>query len=126
MKKALLIILNISIIIPCIIFGNVGTSFIPTIWLITFVMSLVNLVLSNKRKEFLIYSLILLVFSSIGMYINGQIYFGSLADKQIWYDLEGDLTYYLATVIHLVTHLIIMSIEFLIKVLVLKRKTNGI
>jgi len=51
-----------------------------------------------------------------------DIYFRSLVDKQIWYDLEGDLTYFILTVIHVVSYLAIMSIEFLIKHFLIKRK----
>ena len=126
MKKWGLFVLNISIILPCMIFGNIGTSFMKIIWLVTLALSVVNTILNHKKKEFLIYSLILLVASSVGMYINGQLYFHSLADKQIWYDLEGDLTYFLSISIHLISHLIIMSIEFLLKYLFLRRKTTGI
>jgi len=62
----------------------------------------------------------LFVLSSLGIYMD--IYFRSLVDKQIWYDLEGDLTYFILTVIHVVSYLAIMSIEFLIKHFLIKRK----
>ena len=126
MKKWCLVVLNISIILPCIIFKNIGTSFMKIIWLITLALSVVNVIFNHKKKDFIIYSLILLVVSSVGMYINGQLYFHSLLDKQIWYDLEGDLTYFLSIAIHLISHLIIMSIEFLLKYLFFRRKTTGI
>ena len=96
------------------------------IWLITLALSVVNVIFNHKKKDFIIYSLILLVASSVGMYINGQLYFHSLLDKQIWYDLEGDLTYFLSIAIHLISYLIIMSVEFLLKYSVFRQKTTGI
>jgi len=80
----------------------------------------INLILTRSKKELLVCSLMLFVLSSLGIYMD--IYFRSLVDKQIWYDLEGDLTYFILTVIHVVSYLAIMSIEFLIKHFLIKRK----
>jgi len=126
MRNWILFILNLIIILPCIILGNVGTKFMIIIWVITFGLSVVNLILSRSKKELFVYCLLLLFASSIGMYINGQLYFRSLDDKQIWYDLEGDLTYFISTTIHFISCLVIMSIEFLIKHFLIKRKINSI
>jgi len=62
----------------------------------------------------------------MGMCINGQLYYHSLVDKQIWYDLEGELTYFITTVVYGISYLVIMMIEFVIKHLIIKRKTNCI
>ncbi len=126
MRKVLLSILNISILVPCVIFGNVGTDFMKIIWIWTFIVSILNLILSNSRKEFLIGCLLILISSSIGMCINGHLYYCSLIDKQIWYDLEGDLSYFVATIVYSVSYLVIMIVEFIIKHLIIKRKTNCI
>ena len=100
MRKVLLSVINISILVPCVVFGSAGTDFMKTIWIWTFIVSILNLFLSNSRKEFLIGCLLILVASLMGMCINGQLYYHSLVDKQIWYDLEGDLTYFIATVVY--------------------------
>ena len=126
MRKILLSVINISILVPCVVFGSVGTDFMKTIWIWTFIVSILNLFLSNRRKEFMIGCLLILVASSIGMCINGQLYYHSLVDKQIWYDLEGDLTYFIATIVYGISYLVIMMIEFIIKHLIIKRKTNCI
>jgi len=126
MRKVLLSFINISILVPCVFFGSVGTDFMKTIWIWTFIVSILNLFLSNRRKEFMIGCLLILVASSIGMCINGQLYYHSLVDKQIWYDLEGDLTYFIATIVYGISYLVIMMIEFIIKHLIIKRKTNCI
>lgn len=126
MRSWILFILNFIIILPCIIFGNVGTKFIIVVWLITFGLSVMNLILSRSKKELFVYSLTLLIFSSLGICINGQLYFHNLLDKQIWYDLEGDLSYFILTIIHLINCLVIMSVEFLIRHLLIKIKSSGI
>lgn len=122
----ILFVLNLIIILPCIIFGNVGTKFMMVIWFITIGLSVLNLILSRSKKELFVCCLILLLASSIGMYINGQLYFHSLVDKQVWYDLEGNLTYFMSTTIHFISFLVIMSIELLIKHFLIKRKNGGI
>ena len=126
MRKVLLSVINISILVPCVVFGSAGTDFMKIIWIWTFIVSIMNLFLSNSRKEFLIGCLLILVASSMGMCINGQLYYPSLVDKQIWYDLEGDLTYFIATIVYGISYLVIMMIEFIIKHLIIKRKTNCI
>ena len=126
MRKVLLSVINISILVPCVVFGSAGTDFMTTIWIWTFIVSILNLFLSNSRKEFLIGCLLILVASSMGMCINGQLYYHSLVDKQTWYDLEGDLTYFIATIVYGISYLVIMMIEFIIKHLIIKRKTNCI
>ena len=126
MRKVLLSVINISILVLCVVFGRAGTDFMKTIWIWTFIVSIMNLFLSNSRKEFLIGCLLILVASSMGMCINGQLYYHSLVDKQIWYDLEGELTYFITTVVYGISYLVIMMIEFVIKHLIIKRKTNCI
>ena len=126
MRKVLLSVINISILVACAVFGSVGTDFMKIIWIWTFIVSILNLFLSNSRKDFFIGCLLILVASSMGMCINGQLYYHSLVDKQIWYDLEGDLTYFIATIDYGISYLVIMMIEFIIKHLIIKRKTNCI
>ncbi|MBO5505644.1 MAG: hypothetical protein J5984_04120 [Clostridia bacterium] len=126
MRKVLLSVINISILVPCVVFGSTGPDFMTTIWIWTFIVSILNLFLSNSRKDFLIGCLLILVASSMGMCINGQLYYHSLVDKQIWYDLEGNLTYFVATIAYGISYLVIMMIEFIIKHLIVKRKTNCI
>lgn len=126
MRKVLLSILNVSILVPCVIFGNIGTDFMKTIWIWTLIVSILNLILSNSRKEFLFGCLLILLSSSVGMCINGQLYYHSLTDKQIWYDLEGYLTYFIAAITYAISYLVIMVVEFIIKNLIIKRKTNCI
>ena len=126
MRKVLLSILNISILVPCVIFGNIGTDFMKIIWIWTLIVSILNLILSSDRKEFLIGCLFILISSSIGMCINGQLYYHSLVDKQVWFDLEGDLTYFISTIFHFIIYLAIMTVEFVIKHLIIKRKNGAI
>ena len=122
----ILFVLNLIIILPCMIFGNVGTKFTIIIWFITFSLSVLNLILSRSKKELFVCCLILLFASSIGLHINWQLYFHSLADKQVWYDLEGDLTYFISNAIHFISFFVIMSIELLIKHFLIKKKNDGI
>ena len=126
MRKVLLSILNISILAPCVIFWNIGTDFMKIIWIWTLIVSILNLILSSDRKEFLIGCLLILISSSIGMCINGQLYYHSLVDKQVWFDLEGDLTYFISTIFYFIIYLVIMTVEFVIKHLIIKRKNGAI
>ena len=96
------------------------------IWMWTLIVSILNLILSSSRKDFLIGCLLILASSSIGMCINGQLYYHSLVDKQIWYDLEGNLSYLIATILYSISYLVIMIVEFIIKHLIIKRKTSKI
>ena len=126
MRKVILNILNVSILVPCVIFGNVGTDFMGIIWVWTVIVSILNLILSNSRKEFITGCSIILTSSSIGMCINGQLYYHSLVDKQIWGDLEGDLSYFIATIVYGISYSIIMMVEFIIKHIIVKRKDSCI
>ena len=93
-----------------------------TIWIWTLIVSILNLILSNSRKEFWFGCLLILLSSSVGMCINGQLYYHSLIDKQIWYNLEGHLTYFIATITYGISYLVIMVVEFIIKHLIIKQK----
>ena len=122
MKNIFLIIFNIAVIIPCLFFGHIGTEFSLLYLLLIFIISVVNLCFSKSKKELVIYNLILLISSAIGINIQGQFYFQSLADKQIWYDLEGSLTYQITTYIQIIISAFVMAIEILIKHFQIKKK----
>lgn len=122
MSNKVLIISNIAVIIPCLFLGGTGTNF-PLVYLtLILILSVVNLCFSKSKKELVIYNLILLIFSAIGINIQGRLYFHSLPDKQIWYNLEGSLTYQIITYIQIIVSTLVMGIEILIKNFQIKKK----
>ena len=122
MKNKILIILNIAVIIPCLFLGSIGTKFSLSYLLLILIFSVVNFCFSKSKKELVIYNLILLIISVIGINIQGQLYFHSLTDKQIWYNLEGSITYQIITLIQVIISILVMGMEILIKDFQIKKK----
>ncbi len=122
MKNKILIIFNIAVIIPCLFLGSIGTKFSLSYLLLILIFSVVNFCFSKSKKELVIYNLILLIISVIGINIQGQLYFHSLTDKQIWYNLEGSITYQIITLIQVIISILVMGMEILIKDFQIKKK----
>lgn len=66
MKKHILL-LNTIVIVPCLILHVMGVGVLEPLWLMVFIISIVNACKSDTKKEFLIYSLILFVISTAGV-----------------------------------------------------------
>lgn len=69
MKKHILL-LNIAVIVPGLILYAIGAGVFEPLWLMVFIISIVNACKSDTKREFLIYSLILFAASSACTWFN--------------------------------------------------------
>lgn len=117
MKKAVLIIINILLIAPFIIWfrrgSNVAFYMLP-VWLI---MTVLNTAFSKSVKEIVLYNGILAIFAIIGSFVNGQLYF-----KYVCWDSIGEYINLLEMIIEALYITLITGIECFVKHLIIKHK----
>lgn len=119
-RKLCLILLNI---LPLVIFagfyqygGNVCFYMLPALMLFT----VINVFLSLSTEEFLVYNVVLLLSTILGIFVSDQLYF-----KYVCYDLLGEAVLgveILAVVLLLSAY---TAIELLFKSLYDKKKRTG-
>ena len=110
MKKYILIILNVLLVIPFLIWfergGNVAISMIP-VWL---VMSIINMIFSENIKQIVLYNGCMALFAIIGIFVCGQLYF-----KYVSWDSMGEAVVMLEIIIGFIYIALLTLFECLIK-----------
>ena len=119
-RKLCLMLLNI---LPLAIFagfyrygGNVCFYMLPVLAL----LSVINVFLSPSKEEFLAYNVVLLLFSILGLFVNGQLYF-----KYIYYDAEGEIVLGVELLAVAILITVLTAIELLLKAIYDKKKRAG-
>ena len=118
MKKTILIVLNILLMMPFFIFyrrgANVAIYMLP-IWGI---MTIVNTICAPNIRQLILCNVSLAVFTTIGIFINGQLYF-----KYIHWDSVGEAIIQLEMIVEVIYIAILTGIEILIKYYAVKKKS---
>lgn len=116
MKKTILIIVNILLIIPFILFyrrgANVAVAMLP-VW---FAMSGINTVFAENKKDILIYNGCLALFATAGIWLNGQLYF-----KYVCWDIKGEMVMNFEMMVEVVYIAVLTAIECPTKHIITKR-----
>ncbi len=117
MKKVLSILINVMAIVPFIVFyrfgGNVAIYMIPVI----LILSLINVFLSETKKDFLIKNLFLGISNVLGILIDCLLYF-----IFICHDSVGEAVLALEIFIAIIYVALLSVIGYIIKGLILKFK----
>lgn len=115
--KLCLILLNL---LPLAIFAgfyrygaNVSFYMLPVLALLT----VINVFLAASKEEFLIYNIVLLLSSALGVFASGQLYF-----KYVYYDSEGEAVMGLEMLAAVILIFVLTVIEFLFRALYDRRK----
>lgn len=122
MTKRVLLRINALLIIPFIVFftkgGNVAIWMLP-VWA---VMSVVNTLFAQDRKELIALNGAMALFAAIGIWIDAILYF-----YFICYDSEGVLVMQLETVVMLLYVAVLTLIEYLIRYIIdrIQGKADG-
>lgn len=119
MRKWILLGINIAPLILFMIFfrfgANVGDCMIP----LQFGIFIWNCKYTKNKKEFLLYSILFLLSSVLGIVINGLLYF-----QFICYDTEGVLVLELEIIVAAVYLAVLTLIGLVIKQLTMKRRAK--
>lgn len=119
MKKIILTILNILLMIPFLIFfrrgANVAIYMLP-IWGI---MTIVNTICAQNIRQLILYNVCLSVFATIGIFINGQLYF-----KYIHWDSVGEAIIQLEMIVEVIYIAILTGVESLIKYFTVNKRKS--
>ena len=120
--KRILVIINALLIIPFIVFFTAGGS--VTIWMLPVwaVMSVVNTLFAQDRKELIVLNGAMALFAAIGIWIDAILYFSFIC-----YDSEGVLVMQLETVVMLLYVAALTLIEYLIRYIIdrIQGKADG-
>ncbi len=110
MKKLPLVLMNIAVALPFVVFfragGVVSIFMLPVI----LVLSIINTIKSKSIIEILIFNLILEVFIIIGIIVNSELYF-----EYVYYDRNGEMVFQAEKLISAIYVGIITLIECLTK-----------
>lgn len=111
MKKLILIIINILLIAPFIIFFKRGCPLSIDMLPVWLVMTIINYRFSESIKELILYNVCLSAFATIGIYVCGVLYF-----KYVHWDEIGEAIVQLEMIIEIAYIAILTGIESYIKV----------
>lgn len=117
MKRILLICLNIGIVIP----GIIGLDFISFIWPLVFIVSILSVIFSNTKTEFIIYSMILYICSVSGVCFK-WFYIRFIDEFQVGYHPEVDIMYQQYVLLHTGYMVFVVCFSCVIKHFLLKKK----